>query len=142
MVGPVLLSLVALWLCTAAAFAVIALRAPELDDDVDVDEDLELGEPIAGPGSEVYGFVSGWSYCGACGYTGRVLGPRQAACSQWIWHAHLDRLAEMELAYRWPAPARQGPRAGERPRPRLYGAERLTEASRADLEHLWRTPLA
>lgn len=52
--------------------------------------------PIAGPGSEVYGWVTGWSWCGFCGYTGRCKGPRQAKCKQWIWHGWLEKCAELE----------------------------------------------
>lgn len=53
-------------------------------------------DPIAGLGSEVFGWTTGWSHCAACGYTGRVKGPRQAACDEWIWHAWLEHCAELE----------------------------------------------
>lgn len=51
--------------------------------------------PIAGPGSEPYCFTSGFAYCGDCGYTGRVKGPRQTRCPQWMWHAWLERCVEL-----------------------------------------------
>jgi hypothetical protein len=50
--------------------------------------------PILGPGSEVFGFVTGWSWCGYCGYTGRCKGPRQQACQQAGWHAWLEQCAD------------------------------------------------
>jgi len=55
--------------------------------------------PIAGPGTEVFGFAAGWCWCGYCGYTGRVEGPRQKACKQWIWHGWLKHCAELELPW-------------------------------------------
>lgn len=53
--------------------------------------------PIAGPGSEVVCTLTGPSWCGYCGYTGRVLGPRQAACPERHgWHAWLAKNADWE----------------------------------------------
>lgn len=58
--------------------------------------------PIAGPGTETPCGVTGYSWCGECGYTGRVAGPRQAKCGQQGWHAWLrkgyDLTHEMLLA--------------------------------------------
>ncbi len=47
--------------------------------------------PIAGPGTETACGVTGYSWCGECGYTGRVVGPRQARCGQQAWHAWLRK---------------------------------------------------
>jgi hypothetical protein len=38
---------------------------------------------------------SAYGWCGQCGYTGRVRGPRQAACKQWIWHRWLERCVDL-----------------------------------------------
>jgi hypothetical protein len=58
--------------------------------------------PIAGPGSEIHGTLTGWSWCGYCGFTGRVEGPRQARCPERHgWHCWLKRCADIEsLFYR------------------------------------------
>lgn len=54
--------------------------------------------PIAGPGSEVFGTLTGWCWCGYCGYTGRCAGPTQRACPERHgWHKWLERCAEREL---------------------------------------------
>lgn len=54
--------------------------------------------PIAGPGSEMITHVPAlYGHCGECGYTGRVKGPRQAKCGQWIWHEWLEKCADLEL---------------------------------------------
>lgn len=70
---------------------------------VDLDYSLmrERVPPIAGPGSEQRGGVSGWSWCGYCGYTGRVLGPRQARCPERDgWHRWLERCEDLNSP--WP----------------------------------------
>jgi hypothetical protein len=54
--------------------------------------------PIGGLGAEVWGSLQGWCWCGYCGYTGRMLGPRQAACPERHgWHRWLEHCAEREL---------------------------------------------
>lgn len=67
---------------------------------VPVDYSL-MGEkvpPIAGIGSEVHALLTGWSWCGYCGYTGRVIGPRQASCPERHgWHRWLAQNADHEV---------------------------------------------
>lgn len=70
----------------------------DLRDAVKVDYSLLMQgvPPIAGPGSEV--LALGPSWCGYCGYTGRVLGPRQASCPERHgWHCWLEWNAELEI---------------------------------------------
>jgi hypothetical protein len=57
--------------------------------------------PIAGPGSEVLCILTGPSWCGYCGFTGRVAGPTQRACPERHgWHAWLRQNADHELPIR------------------------------------------
>jgi hypothetical protein len=76
-------------------------------------------DPIAGPGTETFAFISGWAWCGHCGYTGRCKGPRQAACRQDSWHAWLeqcvDALPQVLMPHATPTPLHCGnERAGAR----------------------------
>lgn len=67
-------------------------------NDVKVDYTLLRNKvpPIAGPGSELGCLITGWSWCGYCGYTGRVLGPRQASCPERHgWHRWLEQQADL-----------------------------------------------
>jgi hypothetical protein len=58
---------------------------------------IKRRDPIAGPGSEVLGTLTGWSWCGHCGFTGRVLGPTQARCPERHgWHGWLKLCADHE----------------------------------------------
>lgn len=53
--------------------------------------------PITGLGGEIYGWTTGWSHCGYCGYTGRVAGPRQLRCPERHgWHAWLQACHDLE----------------------------------------------
>ena len=52
--------------------------------------------PIAGAGGETFGWVTGWSHCGYCGYTGRVKGPVQASCPERNgWHRWLEKCHDL-----------------------------------------------
>jgi hypothetical protein len=64
--------------------------------DVDYSLLTQRVPPIAGEGSEVMGVLTGWSWCGYCGYTGRCKGPRQAACPERNgWHRWLEQCVEL-----------------------------------------------
>lgn len=53
--------------------------------------------PIAGPGAEQMCVGTGPSYCGYCGFTGRVMGPVQASCPERNgWHGWLQLHADRE----------------------------------------------
>lgn len=52
--------------------------------------------PIAGWGTGVSGGMALESWCGYCGYTGRVKGPRQASCPERNgWHRWLEKLYDL-----------------------------------------------
>ena len=58
--------------------------------------------PIAGVGSEQMCSLTGPSWCGYCGFTGRVLGPRQASCPERHgWHGWLAQNAGSEALSEW-----------------------------------------
>jgi hypothetical protein len=59
--------------------------------------------PIAGPGTET-STPTGRAWCGYCGFTGLMAGPRQLSCPERNgWHRYLARWAELDLSLReWP----------------------------------------
>lgn len=68
------------------------LHPVELPDGWDV-------PPITGHGAETNCGLTGWSWCGHCGYTGRVAGPRQAHCPyRHDWHRWLARQVDLDLS--------------------------------------------
>lgn len=65
---------------------------------------MEPVPPIAGPGTEMFTRLpAAWGWCGRCGYTGRVKGPRQAKCGERFgWHVWLERCADLETGHLCP----------------------------------------